>query len=345
MQPMSVLIIGAAGAVGKRLVRALSARGELIVAADRAPCLPEQLTSMVAASEANVDVRDGVALNRVFEKHPEVHTVWNLAAPLSVETAMDPALARQVTVGGMQNVLGAMGQAGVRKILFTDSIGSFGAQAPRQWCTARWLTENPTQDPGSDYGEQKRDCRNLLREFAFRGGDPRWAVLPGVLHSEAAWGKGTTEYALEALKAASRREPYVCPVDLDVPVPMVFADDLMRGLLALQDASEQQLREPERGYVIPGLSFTARELFEEIRRQVPDFKYTVDLCPNMSKFVKLWPDTLSTREPHADLGYTPRVGLREMVETVLAAHADRNRLPDWDLGMVKEQVVQSEASV
>jgi len=343
---MSVLIIGAAGAVGKRLVRALSARGELIVAADRMPCLPEQLKSMVSASETNVDVRDAHALNRVFERHPEVHTVWNLAAPLSVETAMDPAVARQVTVGGMGNVLSAMGRSGVRKLLFTDSIGSFGARAPRRQCTARWLTENPTQDPGSDYGEQKRDCRNLLRKFALRGGDPRWAVLPGVLHSEAAWGKGTTEYALEALKAASRREPYVCPVDPDVPLPMVFADDLMRGLLALQDASEKQLREPERGYAIPGLSFTARELFAEIRRHVPDFEVTVDLCPNMSKFAKLWPDTLSAKEPYADLGYSPQVGLREVVEIVLAAHAERNPAPHFSMGMAPpEQVLPSGVAV
>ena len=33
-----------------------------------------------------------------------VHTVWNLAAPLSVETAQNPKIAEQVTVNGMRNV-------------------------------------------------------------------------------------------------------------------------------------------------------------------------------------------------------------------------------------------------
>ena len=33
-----------------------------------------------------------------------VHTVWNLAAPLSVETAKNPLIARQVTINGMRNV-------------------------------------------------------------------------------------------------------------------------------------------------------------------------------------------------------------------------------------------------
>jgi len=46
-----------------------------------------------------------------FKEHADEHTtVWNLAAPLSVETAMDPAVAEAVTVGGMSKVLDAMKQ-------------------------------------------------------------------------------------------------------------------------------------------------------------------------------------------------------------------------------------------
>eukprot|EP00930_Biecheleria_cincta_P029356 TRINITY_DN20429_c0_g1_i1.p1 TRINITY_DN20429_c0_g1~~TRINITY_DN20429_c0_g1_i1.p1 ORF type:complete len:327 (-),score=73.65 TRINITY_DN20429_c0_g1_i1:207-1187(-) len=320
---MSVLVIGAGGAVGKRLVGALAARGERIVAVDRAPELPDSLKSKVTHVETNVDVRDFYSMNRIFKRHRFVHTVWNLAAPLSVETALNPSVAEQVTINGMRNVLWAMYEARIPKIMFTDSIGSFGATAPRENCTARWLTENPAQDPGSDYGRQKRGVRRLLQEFWRTGGDPRWAVLPGVLHSEASWGNGTTEYALEALLAAAKGEEFVCKVDLDVQLPMIYVDDLMRGLLALQDAEAPRLREPERGYAIPGLSFTPRELFDEIRLHVPDFKYTVELDANMSKFAKLWPNTLSVREPSEDLGYNPRVDLREMVFKVFMAHRER----------------------
>lgn len=39
------------------------------------------------------------------------------------------------------------------KICFSDSIGSYGLKAPREGATADWLVENPTQDPGSDYGK------------------------------------------------------------------------------------------------------------------------------------------------------------------------------------------------
>lgn len=320
---MSVLVIGAAGAVGKRLVRALAARGERVVAVDRSASLPDVLRGLVTHGETNVDVRDFYAVQRVFQRHRFVHTVWNLAAPLSVETALNPKVAEQVTVNGMRNVLWAMYENRVKKIMFTDSIGSFGALAPREQCTARWLTEHPTQDPGSDYGRQKRGVRRLLKEFWLNGGDPRWAVLPGVLHSEATWGLGTTEYALEALLAAAKREPFVCPISPDEMLPMVYVDDLMRALLSLQDVDESNLQEPERGYAIPGFSFTANDLFQEIRLHQPDFTVTVNLNSNMDAFARLWPNTLSRKEPWTDLKYEPRVGLREMVFKVLMAHKER----------------------
>jgi hypothetical protein len=199
---------------------------------------------------------------------------------------------------------------------------------------ASWLVENPTQDPGSDYGRQKRRCRELLSQFARdHGGDPRWAVLPGVLHTNAVWGNGTTEYALDALLAAPHQasrlglptsNAYICPVDPDVCLPMVFVDDLMRGLIALQEADADQLIEPERGYTLPGLSFTPNELFAEIRKHHPGFGYRVEINEHMNLFANTWVDELSTMEPLRDLGYAPEVKLDAMVATVLAAHDERN---------------------
>lgn len=323
---MSTLIVGAAGAVGKRLATALAKRGDRVIASDRMPRLPAAIQKMAAACEPNVDVRDLDSLRHVMRKHKDIRCVWNLAAPLSVETALSPEVAEAVTIGGMENVLKAMSETGVRQICFTDSIGSFGHTAPRKDATAAWLVANPTQDPGSDYGLQKRGCRNLMTKFAKdHNGDPRFAVLPGVLHAEAVWGKGTTEYALEALEAAVNNKPYACPISPDVMLPMVYVEDLMRGLLALQDAEEHVLSQPQHGYCIPGLSFSANELFVEIRKHFPNFQAHVDLDENMDKFANLWPDTLSTAEPLRDLGYAPSFGLVEMVEIVLNGHFMRNQ--------------------
>jgi threonine 3-dehydrogenase len=334
----STLIIGAAGAIGKRLCAALAARGHRVIASDRMEHMPGSIKRAIGdigTCVGGVDVRDEKAVRSLFETYADANTtVWNLAAPLSVETALDPAVAEAVTVGGMKNVLRAMSQVGARKICFTDSIGSFGETAPRRGATAKWLTENPTQDPGSDYGRQKRACRDLMADFRRdHDGDTRFAVLPGVLHTNPVWGNGTTEYALDALLAAPHQatrlglptsDAYVCPIDPDVRLPMIFVSDLMKGLISLQEANATSLMEPQRGYAIPGLSFTPNELFAEIRKHHPGFGFRVQLNKNMNKFAHLWPDELATEEPMRDLGYSPEVNLSDMVARVLASHEERN---------------------
>ena len=334
----STLIIGAAGAVGKRLCAALTARGTRVIAADRmhiAGSLARIMEKNSGFCVGGIDVCDVSSIRTLFRDHcDENTTVWNLAAPLSVETALNPELAEAVTVGGMQNVLRGMAEVGARRICFTDSIGSFGAEAPRVGATARWLHANPQQDPGSDYGRQKRACRELMAQFVREhDGDARFAVLPGVLHNNPVWGNGTTEYALDALLSAPHQQTkhglpaggaYVCPIQPDVRIPMIHVDDLMRGLVALQEAEQSSLAEPGQGYVLPGLSFSPTELFDEIRKHHPGFGFRVELDDNMNKFAKLWPDALSGDEPLRDLGYAPQVDLPSMVATVLGAHEHRN---------------------
>ena len=100
------IIIGAAGAVGKRLTAALSRAGSDVIAADRMEVIPSTLRDVAKTCVGGVDVRDKDALVKLFEEHagPET-TVWNLASPLSVETALSPEVAQEVVIGGMKNLL------------------------------------------------------------------------------------------------------------------------------------------------------------------------------------------------------------------------------------------------
>jgi len=114
--PTRTLIIGAAGAVGKRLTSAISNAGGHVVAADRMKYVPSVLRKNAAATVGDVDVRDKDALRTLFREHAdEETTVWNLASPLSVETALSPEVAQSVVIGGMENVLEAMWDVGCRR--------------------------------------------------------------------------------------------------------------------------------------------------------------------------------------------------------------------------------------
>ena len=325
--PGAVLVIGGAGAIGKRLIAALLARGGAgsVVAALRSTPLPAALAAR-AVCEFGVDVRDEASLARLLAKHaPCIGWVWNLAAPLSVETAADPAVARDVTVGGLERLLRAMRGAGLSRVCFSDSIGSFGAAAPRERAPAAWLAAHPAQDPGSDYGAQKRECRALLSRYSREHGfDARWAVIPGVLHTDEQWGAGTTEYALDAMLCAARGAPFASPVPRGAVLPMIFADDLVEGLLRLMDAERAALREPEAGYALAGFSFSAEELFELLRGRFPAFEASEALTP-AAAFAELWPNSISAEEAQRDLGFVAKTGFLGAVEAILAAHAARGR--------------------
>ena len=151
--PTRTIVIGAAGAVGKRLCASLRAAGSEVIASDRGLYMPSSVKEVAHTTVCGVDVRDPDSLYKLFKEHAGPDTaVWNLASPLSVETALSPEVAEAVTIGGMTNVIAAMKTVGCRRICFTDSIGSFGASSPREDVAASWLVANPTQDPGSDYG-------------------------------------------------------------------------------------------------------------------------------------------------------------------------------------------------
>ena len=63
-------------------------------------------------------------------------------------------------------------------------------------------------------------------------------MIPGVLHCDATWGSGTTEYALEAILCACKQKPYECPIAETEYLPMIWITDLITGLMALMDADK-----------------------------------------------------------------------------------------------------------
>jgi hypothetical protein len=146
-----------------------------------------------------------------------------------------------------------------------------------------------------------------------------------VLHDDESWGSGTTEYALDAIKAAATEELYESIVELDVPLPMIIRDDLIRGLHKLTVAPRGELKEKEGGYTLAGFSFTARELFAAIEKRTPGFRWTVKeeellRTSPAALFARLWPDALSKVEAERDLGFVAEMsGVQSMVDDLMGA--------------------------
>jgi threonine 3-dehydrogenase len=232
-------------------------------------------------------------------------------------------------VNGMKRLLNCMKDYEVKSLYFSDSIGSFGMTSPRENCSTIWLTENPNQDPGSDYGIQKRFCRDLLHEYSINHGfDNRFVIIPGVLHLEATWAGGTTEYALDAIRAAIDGKPYVSPVSLETKLPMIHVDDLVNGMVALMHAPVERFegeRARCRGVCLAGFSFTPQELFDVIRQEYPDFiaSYCPEVSPNVTRFSVTWPDSLDSSEAKEIINFESQKSFEETIHEIIQAHQAR----------------------
>jgi hypothetical protein len=88
------------------------------------------LKDLGVIEEFNIDLTKEQTITDLITKYSQdVGAIWNLAAPLSVETASDPNKSNDVTVKGFERLIKAMDTAKMpetTKICFSDSIGSYG---------------------------------------------------------------------------------------------------------------------------------------------------------------------------------------------------------------------------
>ncbi len=117
----TVMVTGAAGFIGSRVLGILSALGCRIIAVDNGYVglpLPANSKDIVAV---NVDIRDRAAIRQVFLDH-RPQAVIHLAAVHHIPTCeRDPHLAFDVNVMGTQCLLEAAEAAGTKNIVFASS--------------------------------------------------------------------------------------------------------------------------------------------------------------------------------------------------------------------------------
>jgi nucleoside-diphosphate-sugar epimerase len=177
MTVTTILITGAFGQVGKRCTQILLDRGRTVVAMDLRTDQTVAAAEELSAGEhsgtlipAYIDLLDAEAVRDVVTTH-QPEAIIHLAAIVSPLSYRKPALAREVNVGGTENLLAA-GAALPRPPLFlmASSAAVYGSRNPYRY-PARITPDTPA-NPIDQYGQDK-----VLAEAAVRASGLPYALF------------------------------------------------------------------------------------------------------------------------------------------------------------------------
>ncbi|MBP1861997.1 D-erythronate dehydrogenase [Rhizobium herbae] len=270
---MHILIIGAAGMVGRKLAAKLSADGELggkpiseLTLVDVVtPQAPDGFTGKVNAKEADLSA-PGEAESLVAAQ-PDV--IFHLAAIVSGEAELDFEKGYRINLDGTRYLFDAIrlanGVDGYRpRVVFTSSIAVVGAPLPYP------IPDDYHTTPLTSYGTQKAICELLLSDYSRRGFFDGIAIrLPTICIRPGKPNKAASGFFSNILREPLVGKEAILPVAEDVrhwhTSPRSAVGFLIHG--ATIDLEKVG---PRRALSMPGLSATVGEQIEALRRAAGD---------------------------------------------------------------------------
>jgi UDP-glucose 4-epimerase len=166
---MAVLVTGGAGYIGAHVVRLLQLRGTQVVVVDDLSTGSADRVSDVPLTSIDLSADDACDQLAITMSEHEVDSVIHIAAKKQVgESAARPAWYYRQNVGGTANLLLAMQQAQVTKMMFSSSAATYGLpDIPG----GSLIHEDAGNSPISPYGETKLVC-----EWMIRAAGPAWGL-------------------------------------------------------------------------------------------------------------------------------------------------------------------------
>jgi threonine 3-dehydrogenase len=304
-----ILVTGADGQIGSELTAELRRRygAENVVATDIAEPVAALRTS---GPFEFLDVTQRGAIDAVVDRYG-IGTIYHMAAILSATGERKPQLAWNVNVTGLYKILESARERRVSRVFCPSSIAAFGPETPKDHTPQETVLR-----PTTMYGITKV-TGEMLGSYYFQrfGLDVRGVRYPGIISSETPPGGGTTDYAVEVFYEAIKYRRYVCFVQEDTVLPMMYMPDCIRATIMLMEADLSALSR-HTDYNLAALSFSTGELAAEIRKHIPDFvcEYRPDY---RQKIADSWPRTIDDRAAREDWGWKPQYDLPAMVADML----------------------------
>lgn len=328
---MHILIIGAAGMIGRKLSRALAAAGTVNGRAIQRMTLadivvPETLDFGGEIETVATDLSQPGSASAFIASRPDL--IFHFAAVVSGEAEADFEKGYSVNLDGTRALFEAIRLAGLERaytprVVFTSSIVVFGEPLPSVISDTHCVT------PLTSYGTQKAICELLLADYSRRGiFDGIGIRLPTISIRPGKPNKAASGFFSSILREPLIGEEAVLPVSENVrhwfASPRAATGFLLHAA-EIDTGSLGQLRT----ITMPGLSATVGDQIEALRRVAGDAAtQLIRREPNetIANIISGWPQGFDTRRAEA-LGFHAEASFEEIIRVHIEDELE-SRLPE-----------------
>ncbi len=302
-----ILVIGSNGQIGTELCAELAKRygAEQVIASDIRE--PEVATTWKFEL---LDILDAEKVREIVVKL-EVKHVYLLAALLSATAEKNPELAWKLNMDGLFNVLNLAKEGLLDRVFWPSSIAVFGPSTPKED-----TPQDTIMQPTTVYGISKQAGENWCQYYHTKYGvDVRSIRYPGLIGYQSLPGGGTTDYAVDIFHQALAKKEYICFLDKDMRLPMMYMGDAVKATIDIMEKPAEMIK-VRTSYNLSGVSFTPEELATEIKRLIPEFKMAYEL-DYRNEIAASWPDSIDDSVARADWEWSNEVNLSKLSEIMI----------------------------
>ena len=304
-----ILITGALGQIGTELTnRLVEIHGAENVVASGLDRWDKNLTS--AGYYERMDVTNTQLVRQVIKDYG-ITTVYHLASLLSGTSEKQPLFAWKLNIEPLLQFCEMAKEGLLQKIFWPSSIAVFGTGIQKE-NVGQEVVLNPTTVYGISKMAGEKWCEYYNTKF---GVDVRSIRYPGLISWKTPAGGGTTDYAVEIFYEAVEEGKYTSFISENTGMPMLYMSDAIKATLDLMAAPKESLT-VHTAYNLGGMSFTPKELAEEIKKEIPEF--TIDYQPDFrQQIADSWPASIDDSVAKKDWGLSYDYRITEMTQDML----------------------------
>jgi D-erythronate 2-dehydrogenase len=322
---MKILVTGAAGFLGKRLIRALLARGELAGPAGQ-PLRIERIDAFDIVPLKGIDdprvhvhagdISDPAQLERLIDA--DTRTVFHLAAIVSGQAEQEFDLGMRINFDATRALLERIRSLGTQaRFVMTSSVAVFGGALPPT------VEDEHVWSPQSSYGTEKALADLLLADYSRRGFvDGRSLRMPTIVVRPGKPNRAASSFASGIIREPINGVDAVCPVAADTLLWLMSPDRAIENLLHGHELPKDKLTQ---GRVInmPGLSVSVEQMLASLRRIAGDKvanRVHIERDPAIERIVNSWPGNFSANYARS-LGFVFDTDFDSVVHAFIADNA------------------------